>query len=268
MAILLDPDARPVVAHRGNSAYAPENTLESLRQGAELGADAIEFDVRLSRDGHAVVIHDPTLERTTSGEGSVAGASLAELRSLDAGFHFTTDGGRTFPWRGRGLTVPALDDVLAAFPATPMIIEIKTAAAAVEARRLLLRHGAALRCIIGSFSDAALAPFRESSFACGAARHDVVRLYLRALAPGGPDRLPYQVLCIPPSFRGLPLPVQRFARMAHRCGVPTHVWTVNDPARARRYWSGAVNAIISNDPAAILATAGRIAVLPSQKSLA
>lgn len=267
MAILLDPDARPVVAHRGNSAHAPENTLESLRQGAELGADAIEFDVRLSRDGQAIVIHDQTLERTTSGRGNVAGATLAELRTLDAGFHFTPDGGRTFPWRGRGLTVPALDDVLAAFPATPMIIEIKTAAASVEARRLLLRHGAALRCVIGSFGDAALAPFRGSTFACGAARRDVVQLYLRALAPGGPARLPYQVLCIPPTFRGLPLPVQRFAGMAHRCGVPTHVWTVDDPARARRYWSGAVNAIISNDPAAILAAAGRAAGLPSQKSL-
>jgi len=266
MAILLDSDARPVVAHRGNSAHAPENTLESLRQGAELGADAIEFDVRLSRDGQAVVIHDPTLERTTSGRGTVADTTLAELRTLDAGFHFTPDGGRSFPWRGRGVTIPALDDVLAAFPATPMIIEIKTAAASVEARRLLVRHGAAPRCVIGSFSDAALAPFRGSTFACGAARHDVVQLYLRALAPGGPARLPYQVLCIPPSFRGVPLPVQRFARIAHRCGVPTHVWTVDDPARARRYWSGAVNAIISNDPAAILAAAGRASRLPSQQS--
>jgi glycerophosphoryl diester phosphodiesterase len=70
--ILLDPRARPVIGHRGNRAHAPENTLESLREAVALGVDAVEFDLRVSRDGTLVVIHDETLERTTNGSGPVA----------------------------------------------------------------------------------------------------------------------------------------------------------------------------------------------------
>jgi glycerophosphoryl diester phosphodiesterase len=257
MMLLLDPDAHPVVAHRGDSAHAPENTLEGLLQGAALGVDALEFDVRLTRDGHAVVIHDATVDRTTNGEGPVAGLTLEQVQNLDAGFRFTPDGGRSFPWRGRGVTIPALDNVLDAFPSMPIIVEIKASAASLETRRLLERHGATRRCVVGSFSDETVAPFRGSGIAFFAVRGEVVRLYARALVPGGPTHLPYDALCIPPAFRGLPLPILRMARMAHRCGVPTHLWTVDDPARARRYWDGGVNAIISNDPAVILAAAGR-----------
>jgi glycerophosphoryl diester phosphodiesterase len=258
MSLLLDPGAHPLVAHRGNSAHAPENTIEALRQGLAAGADALEFDVRLSRDGHAVLMHDPTLDRTTDGCGAVAGLTLAQLHRLDAGFRFTPDNGATFPWRGRGIAIPTLDEVLGAFPSTPIIVEIKTDEASPETLRLLLHHGAARRCLAAAFSDPAMIPFRGSPVAHGATRRDVVRLYARALAPGGPSRLPYQALVIPPAFRVFPLPVLRFARMTRRCGVPTHLWTVDDPARAHDYWQGGVSAIISNDPAAVAAARGAV----------
>ena len=262
MFLLLDQEARPVVAHRGNSAHAPEDTLESLRQGIALGADAIEFDVRLTGDGRVVVIHDPTVDRTTSGTGAVSDMRLTELQSLDAGYRFTRDGGRSFPWRGRGITISTLDVVLEEFRHTPMIIEIKSADAASETKRLIEHFGAAPRTLVGSFRSDALAPFRGSAIACTAARDDIIRLFARALLPGGPRTLPYQALCIPPVFNGIPLPVLRFAAMARRAGVSTHVWTVDDPARAKRYWDGGVNAMISNDPGAILAARGRPVLRP------
>lgn len=262
MFLLLDPEARAVVAHRGDSAHAPENTLESLRQGVSLGVDALECDVHLTRDGHVVVIHDPTVDRTTNGAGTVADLTLAELQRLDAGFRFTRDGGRTFPWRGRGVIIPTLEALLGTLPGIPLIIEVKSVAAATATRLLLERSGAAARCLIGSFLAGALAPFRDSGIACTASRNDVVRLYLRALLPGGPRTLPFQALCIPPFFNGIPLPVLRFARMARVAGSPTHLWTVDDPARARHYWDGGVNSIITNDPAVMLAAAGRAAVSP------
>src|SRR5665213_852735 len=127
MNALLDPAAKLVIAHRGNSAFFPENTLEAFQQGMALGADALEFDVRLSHDGKAVVIHDSTLERTTNGTGAVSALTLDDLQRLDAGHGFTRDGGRTFPFRGRGIRIPAFDFVLSAFPGVPMIVEIKTA---------------------------------------------------------------------------------------------------------------------------------------------
>jgi glycerophosphoryl diester phosphodiesterase len=257
---LLDPAARLVIAHRGDSAFFPENTLESLRRGVAAGADAVEFDVRLSRDGQAVVIHDPTVDRTSDGTGAVHALTLDELQRLDAGYRFTRDGGRTFPFRGRGITIPAFEHVLAALAGVPMLIEIKVREASAEVKRLLTRSGAAGRCLVGSFDDAALAPFRGTPVAHSASRRELLRLYARAFLPGGPSRLTYQALAIPPRFKRIvPIPVMRLARMARRAGATTHVWTVDDPARARRYWTGGVNGIITNDPETILASAGRAA---------
>src|SRR5262245_19840849 len=113
--ILIDPAARPVIAHRGDSAHFPENTIPSFDRAVELGADAIEFDLRVSRDGEVVIIHDPTVDRTTNGTGPVSSLTLAELRALDAGARFTTDGGKSIPFRGRGLTIPTFDEMLARY---------------------------------------------------------------------------------------------------------------------------------------------------------
>jgi glycerophosphoryl diester phosphodiesterase len=254
MNVLLDPSAKLVIAHRGNSAFCPENTLVSFQRGLNLGADALEFDVRVSRDGKAVVIHDATLERTTNGTGPVDVLTLDELQRLDAGYRFTPDGGRTFPFRGQGVAIPTLEFVLSAFPGVHMIVEIKTRDASAEVKRLATAAGVANRVLIGAFDDAAIAPFRGSAFAHSASRRELIRLYARALLPGGPRRLPYHALAIPPRFNALPIPVMRFARMARHTGGTTHVWTIDDPAQARRYWAGAVNGIITNDPGTILAS--------------
>ncbi len=117
MNALLDPAAKLVIAHRGNSAFFPENTLEAFQQGMALGADALEFDVRLSRDGRAVVIHDATLERTTNGSGAVSALTLGELQRLDAGHRFTRDGGSTFPFAGAGSAFRPLSLCSPHFPA-------------------------------------------------------------------------------------------------------------------------------------------------------
>ena len=250
--ILLDPTARPVVAHRGDSAHAPENTMLAFERAVRLGADALEFDVRLSADGVAVVHHDPTLDRTTDGGGPVGALPLAGLRAVDAGARFTADGGRTYPFRGGGVRVPTLDEVLGAWPRVPVLIEIKVAAASAEVRRVLDRHAAAGRAVVASFLDAAVAPFRGSPYATGAARGDVARLLAASLV-GVRVRPGYRLASVPPSYNGLPLPLGRFARALRPAGVPVHVWTVDRPAEARALWAAGVVGMVSNDPAAILA---------------
>ena len=97
---LLDPEARLVIAHRGSSSEAPENTLHAFEAAVRCGADAVELDVRLTADGAPVVIHDATLDRTTDRTGPVAALNLAGLRTVDAGWRFTPDLGRTHPYRG------------------------------------------------------------------------------------------------------------------------------------------------------------------------
>jgi glycerophosphoryl diester phosphodiesterase len=251
--ILLDPQAHPVIGHRGNRAHAPEDTLPSFLEAVALGADAIELDLHVSKDGQLVVMHDPTLDRTTDQSGAIADRSLSELRRIDAGFRFSPDGGRTYPWRSRGATVPAFDDVLDAIPADlPLIIELKTAAAAQPLRDTVRRRGLTKRVIVAGFDDAAVAPLRGDGVAIGASTRDVVRALPAALM-GGRNRQRFDALCIPPFHNGIPVPIARLVRSFRDTPVVTHVWTINDPARARRLWLHGVNGIISDDPGVILA---------------
>jgi glycerophosphoryl diester phosphodiesterase len=121
-----------IVAHRGASQMAPENTMEAYRLGVEVGADAIELDVHLTADGQLAVIHDETLDRTTDRSGPVADLTMEEIREADAGATFALpDDDAGHPFAGKGLRVPALPEVLEWLPATTgLVIEIKARAAA------------------------------------------------------------------------------------------------------------------------------------------
>ena len=164
---LLDPDRRPIVGHRGNAAHAPENTLESFRQALIAGAECIELDVHLSADGVPVVIHDPTLDRTTDATGAVAALPLDRIRAADSGARFTRDG-RAFPYRGQGLRVPTFEEILREFDGVPMLIEIKTDRASPETRRLIEHYRAESRCVVESFAARARDAVRGSRIARGA----------------------------------------------------------------------------------------------------
>ena len=107
-----------MVAHRGASGLAPENTLAAFRKALEVGADAFELDVRLTRDGRAVVMHDRRVDRTTTGRGLVGTHTLEELKSLDAGSWY----GAEFA----GEEVPTLEEVFDTFPQElPIYVELK-----------------------------------------------------------------------------------------------------------------------------------------------
>lgn len=257
----LDVGQRPVIAHRGNRAHAPENTMEAFRQAVALGADALELDVHVSADGVPVVHHDATLDRTTDGTGPLAGRTLAELRKLDAGARWTGDGGRSHPYRGREIGVPTLAEVLDGFPTTPLVVEIKTPAAAPAVLAALERHGARARVVVDAFDPASLAPLRGRGIALGASRAGVVRLLGAALA-GEIGAVPYQAVFVPPAFHGIPLPVRRFARLLRPHGVPVHVWTVNHEDVAAALWRDGICGIVTDDPATLLALRTRGAGRP------
>jgi len=251
--ILLDPLAQPVIGHRGNRAHAPENTLESLLQAVALGADALEFDLRLSRDGQLVMFHDATLERTTDGQGPLAQRTLADLKALDAGARFTPDGGRSFPWRSRGVRVASFDEVIDGLPRDlPCIIELKTPAATEPLRQAVRRHGIERRIIVAGFDAQSTRPLRGAGFALGASTRDVVALLPAALLHLRARPRHVQALCIPQRWHGLPVPIAAFARTLRGSGTVVHVWTVNDAAEAQALWAAGVQGIISDDPGLML----------------
>jgi glycerophosphoryl diester phosphodiesterase len=153
-----------VVAHRGASAQAPENTMEAFRLGVEAGADAIELDVHLTADGQLAVIHDDTLDRTTDRTGAVRELTMDEIRQADAGARFVRAGDAGYPFRGRGHTVPTLAEVLAWLPdGVGVVIEIKARAAADALVEAVRHHPARTdgRLAAISFDEAAIERVRE-----------------------------------------------------------------------------------------------------------
>jgi len=153
-----------VVAHRGASTEAPENTMEAFRLGVEAGADAIELDVHLTADGQLAVIHDESLDRTTDRTGSVAELTMDEIREADAGARFARPDDGGLPFAGTGLKVPALPEVLAWLPdGTGIVIEIKARAAADAVVAAVHGHAVASdgRLAVISFDEVAIERVRE-----------------------------------------------------------------------------------------------------------
>ena len=153
-----------VVAHRGASGHAPENTMEAYRLAVEMGADAIELDVHLTADGQLAVIHDETLDRTTDRGGRVADLTMDDIRVADAGYAFQRPGDAGFPFRGRGHRVPSLPDVLDWLPhGVGLVVEVKARAAVDETVRVLrdapVRQAG--RATLISFDEASIERARE-----------------------------------------------------------------------------------------------------------
>lgn len=245
---LVDPGARPIIAHRGASGYAPENTIAAFRLAAQQGTDAFELDVRLTSDGVPVVLHDATLDRTTDGTGLLQSLSLAELQKLDAGAGFTRDRGRTYPYRDTGTRIPALAEVLRAFPDVPVIVEVKEVLAQEAVRQVVIEERAAERCVLASEHHAALEAFRHPPFIVAASGREIGMLYRAVLLRRLPPSVDYRALSVPERYRGLKVPTRRFIDAARRLGCPVHVWTVNDPSATRRLWDDGVAGIVTNFP--------------------
>jgi glycerophosphoryl diester phosphodiesterase len=164
--VALQPKDWPVnIAHRGGAEIAPENTLEGFREGLRVGAGVLELDVHTTADGHVVVIHDATVDRTTESTGAVRELTLAEVKRLDAGYRFTRDGGGTFPYRGAGIRVPTLEEIYDEFADMPINIEIKGERPGIEAAlwRVIEAAGAEDRTLVVSESTATIRRFRQAA---------------------------------------------------------------------------------------------------------
>lgn len=243
--------ARPqVFAHRGGSALGPENTIAAFDLGMAAGADGLELDVHLSADGIVVVHHDETLDRTTSGAGPLARRTAAELARVDAGCRFSRGG--EFPFRGQGIGVPTLREVLQRYREIPIIVEMKVDSAdmgralADEVRRadavervcaagFGARAVRAARAAIPEMASSACAP--EVRFAL---YRSWVHWPVRGVAYGG-----YQV---PEVSGGHRIVSERFIRHAHAADLRVQVWTVDDRDDMNRLLSWGVDALISNCP--------------------
>jgi glycerophosphoryl diester phosphodiesterase len=255
--------ARPLVyAHRGGAALRPENTIVAFDHGLALGADGLELDVRLSRDGEVVVHHDAALERTTGGPGAVAEHTAAELASLDAGCRFVDASGRT-PFLGQGCGVPRLREVLERYPGVPLIVELKAADPRLVTRTIdLVRAADAVgRVALGSFSGAALRLARqyEPRISTGAGREETRWALYRSWVGWPLGRTAYREFQVPERAGRTTVVTERFVKHAHRAGLAVKVWTVDTREDVERLLGWGVDAIISDRPdVAVLTVRERI----------
>jgi glycerophosphoryl diester phosphodiesterase len=242
------------LAHRGASSLAPENTIEAFRLAVEAGAGGLELDVHMTSDGHIVVIHDATVDRTTEGAGPVSEITLDELRGFDAGHNFSPDGGPTRPYRARGVRVPTLEEVLREFPGVAVNIDIKVGRPGIEAAVLgVLREADALgRVLVVSTPHAIVERFRKISggrVSTGASKWEIGVFYiLSTLRMEQLARPAYHALQVPLRHRGIPLATPRFIRAAHASGVRVDVWTINQPDEMRRLLDLGADVIMTDRP--------------------
>jgi glycerophosphoryl diester phosphodiesterase len=248
----LDGPLPRLFAHRGGSTIAPENTIEAFAAGLAAGADRLELDVHATADGEIVVLHDPTVDRTTDGTGEVRAMRLADLERLDAGFRFVDREGRP-SFRGRGVRVPTLAALLEAFPRVALNIEIKQREPAIEAAVLaVLDRFAAREHVLLAAEDAAImariraaAPDVSTSFSA----LEVAAFVERLSGPGFDGyRPPGIALQIPPEFAGVPLVTRESVAAAHALGLEVHVWTIDDEAEIAALLGLGADAIMTDDP--------------------
>lgn len=265
-----------LIGHRGAAGLAPENTLASFREAVDRWAvDMIELDVRATADGECVVIHDATVDRTTDGTGAVAEMTLAELRELDAGYLFPDREGR-HPFRGQGITIPTLDEVLGELPGTAFTVEIKIGTVQESLGETIRKHDAAGRVVVAGMHHPDQALFRDYEGATSAPTRTLKRflalhrLRLTWLWPKTADV--FQVPELHP-YDGVEgegarrIVTPRFIRDAARKGVPVHVWTVNDAGDMRRLLEWGADGLITDRPDRAARVLGEFAGRPRPPGL-
>lgn len=250
-----------VIAHRGGAAQWPGETVFAFEQAVALGVDVIEMDVHSTADDALVLIHNPTVDETTDGTGPVRKFSLKDLQKLDAGYRWSADG-KTFPFRGRGIKVPTLEEVLERFPGRRMNIEIKQKEPSIvgAVAEMLRKHKLRDRVLIASMSDGVLEEFRRVApeVATSAGGTELVKFILGSrLSPSSVKAPDTDAIQVKSKFSFLPIMSSRVVRAAHRLGLPIHAWTVNDLADMRRVISLGVDGIITDFPGPLMGLLGR-----------
>jgi glycerophosphoryl diester phosphodiesterase len=234
-----------VYAHRGGSKLRPENTILAFDHGLSLGAEGLELDVHLSRDGVVVVHHDPALDRTTNGRGPLAALTADELGRLDAGARFPG-------FEGAAGGVPTLREVLRRYASARIIIELKLNDPELAHKTIdeVRAADAVDRVSLGSFGARVLRAARayEPRIATGSSREET-RLFLYRSWVRWPVRHPaYEEFQVPELAGSTRVVSPRFVRYAHEANCPVKVWTVDEESDMRRLLSWGVDAIISDRP--------------------
>ena len=244
-----------VIAHQGGRGQWPGETLYAFEQATKIGVDILEFDIRSTKDDQLVLMHNETVDSTTNGKGRIRQFTLKDLKKLDAGYRWTADGARTFPFRGKNITVPTLKEVFEKFSDKRMSIEIKQSEPSLVEPlcQIIEKHKMIDHVLVASFSDRVIEEFRARcpKVATSGSSQEFLRFHLGHNDFGArskPD-------CFQVKDRVLAVQVitRKLVERAHRLNLPLHAWTVNDIEGMQRMIALNVDGIITDFPGPLLA---------------
>lgn len=255
-----------VIAHQGGDGERPSNTMAAFQHAADIGVDVLEMDIHSTSDGVLVTIHDATIDRTTDGNGRVQDYTFEELQQFDAGYNFPTlaeEADRTDrPYRGQGITIPALEEVFEAFPEYRMVIEIKQQEPSIVQPfcDLLRQYNRTELTLVPSFHADVMQEFRATcpEVATAAVQDEITPFYalqlLRLSAAYNPPAEAFQV----PEYSGnIHVLTPSFVRAAQAKNIQVHPWTINSVEDMQRMIDLGVDGIITDYPTQLMELLGR-----------
>jgi len=254
-----------VIAHQGGDGIWPGDTLYAFEHAVEIGADVLEMDAHITKDGQIVLMHDETVDDTTDGTGLIEDMTLEELQKLDAAYDWSNDGGQTFPYRGQGITVPTLEELFQKFPQMRYTIEIKKTTNPIDQPLcdLILQYKMQDKVLVASFQDETMSTFRQTcpNVATSGSRGEVTNFVLigKVFMSGwySPQFQSLQVPWEPKESKNIPIMTARFIRESHAKGIAVEPWTVDDPELMKKYIEWGVDGIITDRPDIMIEVLGR-----------
>ena len=272
---LVVPDARDsvyyrdierplVIAHQGGDGVWPGDTMFAFENAVKIGADVLEMDAHITKDGQIVLMHDERVDRTTNGTGLIEDLTLDQLKQLDGAYKWSNDGGNTFPYRGRGILVPTLEELFQKFPQMRYVIEIKLTTNPIDKPlcALIRQYNMQDKVVIASFHDGAMQNFRATcpEVATSASRGEVTKIVLlgKIFLSGlvAPQYESIQPPYDPAESKNIPIMTRRFIRESHAKNLAVEPWTVNDPELMKQYIEWGVDGIMTDRPDLMLEVLG------------
>ncbi|XJS10154.1 glycerophosphodiester phosphodiesterase [Aerococcaceae bacterium WGS1372] len=260
MPFFQDKHDKPLnIAHRGGCALAPEETLEAFAKADQVGADMFEYDVHITKDGHLVASHDPTVDRITNGTGYINQLTLKEIKQFDAGVKFQDLDGN-FPYKNQGVQLATVEEIFLLFPHKRAVIELKDTndpsmyeAMVQEMWRLIQHYKMEDKVVIGSFDHTINQRFKEVSqgrVAIGAGESEassyIKKMLFKLNGLATTDAHSFQ---LPIEQRGYDLTQKNIIQGSRRKNIDVYYWTINDVDTMRDLIAKEVDGIMTDNPA-------------------